>query len=90
MRRHSWETKQQKGGWAMLGRVPTKTNGISRRTNKRQGRINGDKIPGLERSVSYRAYLASLSTHKLKSKNVTHEVNHEYSHKRQNGDIRWF
>ena len=24
------------------------------------------------------------------SKNVMHEVNHEYSQKRQNGDIKWF
>ena len=74
----------------MLGRVRTEINGISRRTNKIQGRIDGDKILGLERSVSYRADPALLSTHKLKSENVTHEVNHEYSRKRQNGDIRWF
>ena len=72
----------------MLGRVHTEINGISRRTNERQGIIDGDKIPGLEISVSYRANPVSLSTHKLKSENVTHEVNHEYSRKRQNGDIR--
>ena len=57
---------------------------------KRQGRINGDKSPGLERSASHRADPILLSTHKLKYENVTHEVNHEYSRKRQNGDIRWF
>ena len=74
----------------MLGRVCTEINGISRKTNERQGRIDGDKSPGLERSVSYRAYPALLSTHKLKSENVMHEVNHEYSRKRRNGDIRWF
>ena len=74
----------------MLGRVRTEINGISRRTNERQGIIDDDKIPGLERSVSYRADLILLSTHKLKSENVTHEANHEYSQKRQNGDIRWF
>ena len=90
MKRHSWETKQQKIGWTVLGRVRTEINGISRRTNKRQGRIDGEKIPGLERSVSYRADLTLLNTHKLKSENVTHEVNHEYSQKIQNGDIRWF
>ena len=65
-------------------------DGISRRTNERQGRINDDKSPGLERSTSYRADPILLSTHKLKSENVTHEVNHEYSRKRQNGDIRRF
>ena len=74
----------------MLGRFCTEINGISRRTNERQGRINGDKIPGLEISVSYLADPSLLSTHKLKSENVTHEVNHEYSRKRQNGDIRRF
>ena len=89
-KRHSWETKQQKIGWIVLGRVHTEINEISRRTNKRQGRIDDDKIPGLERSVSYRADPALLSTHKLKSENVTHEVNHEYSRKRQNGDLRRF
>ena len=74
----------------MLGRVRTEINGISRRTNERQGRIDGDKSPGLERSVSYRVDLALLNTHKLKSESVTHKVNHEYSWKRQNGDIRRF
>ena len=90
VRRHSWETKQQKVGWAVLGRVRTEINGISRRTNERQGRIDDDKIAGLERSVSYRADLDVLNTHKLKSESVTHKVNHEYSRKRQNGDIRRF
>ena len=89
-RRHSWETKQQKVGWVVLDRVRIEIEGISRKTNERQGRIDGDKSPGLEISVSYRADLALLSTHKLKSENITHEVNHEYSWKIQNGDIRWF
>ena len=74
----------------MLGRVRTEINGISRRTKERQGIIDGEKSPGLERSVSYRADLAVLNTHKLKSENVTHELNHEYSRKRQNGDIKRF
>ena len=74
----------------MLGRVRTEIDGISRRTNERQGRIDDEKRPGLERSVSYRADLAVLNTHKLKSESVTHKVNHEYSWKRQNDDIRRF
>ena len=52
--------------------------------------MDDDKIPGMEISVSYQANPILLSTHKLKSKNVTHEVNHEYSQKRQNGDLRRF
>ena len=75
---------------AGLDRGRTEIDGISRRTKERQGKIDGDKIPGLERSVSYRADPSLLSAHKLKSENVTHEVNHEYSRKRQNGDIRRF
>ena len=82
--------KQQKNGWTVLGRVRTEINGISRRTNERQGIIDGDKSLGLERFVSYRADPVLLSFHELKSENVTHEVNHEYSRKRQNCDIRWF
>ena len=58
--------KQQKGSCAVLGRVRTETDGISRRTNEGQGRINGDKIPGLERSASYQADPALLSTLKTK------------------------
>ena len=83
--RWSWEIV-----WIVLGRVRTEINGISRRTNERQGKIDGDKSPSLETSVSYQADPVLLSTHKLKSENVTHEVNHEYSRKRQNGDIRRF
>ena len=53
-KRHSWETEQQKIGWTVLGRVHAEINGRFRRTNKIQGRINDDKIPGLERSINYR------------------------------------
>ena len=82
--------EQQKIGWTMLGRVRAEINEIFRRSNKRQGRIDDDKILGLERSVSYQADLTVLNTHKLKYESVTHKVNHEYSRERQNGDIRRF
>ena len=41
-------------------------------------------------SVSYHADPVLLSTPKLKPKNVTHYVNHDYSRKRQNGEIKRF
>ena len=41
-------------------------------------------------SVSYRVDPVLLSTPRLKPKNVTHYVNHDYSWKRQNGEIKQF
>ena len=51
-RRHSGETsgKRELGS---VGKGRTETGRIPRRASKREGRINGDRSPNLERSVSY-------------------------------------
>ena len=84
-RRHSWEKKQQKF-WLDRERL------ILKSTRPQGGKIK-DKAKWMmtksqaRKDPSITNYIPFC---KLKSENVTHEVDHECSWKRQNGDIRWF